>query len=302
MILGLLYVSFVVEDLNPTRRAFRDLFGLPSERMDPDPFLGTRRGARIPFPNACWLYLMEPSSPQSLIGKHLERKGPGLERVAFLSDEVEAEFARVRAQGVPLADEALVDTPVGKRFVVPPECVSGVAVEILEPRSSLWEPCPSTRTSGVLGFQHIGVGVKNLDVTSRQFQDLFGLEPRDLRTDQHDGEQRDVIIVPGNDRLWLHIVESWGPTARVTQFVQEKGEGLEHLCIEVEDIREAVKRVTGAGVPLYEHKIFTNRPDGFEAFVYPEHTTGVTVELIEPYPTSRGYRERRPPARCCPWA
>jgi catechol 2,3-dioxygenase-like lactoylglutathione lyase family enzyme len=121
-----------------------------------------------------------------------------------------------------------------------------------------------------------------------------------LRTDQHDGKQRDVMVVPGNDRLWIHIVESWGPTERVTKFVQEKGEGLEHLCIEVEDIREAVKRVTAAGVPLYEHKIFTNRPDGFEAFVYPEHTTGVTVELIEPYPTSRGYRERRPPARCCP--
>lgn len=302
MILGLLYVSFVVEDLNQARRAFRDLFALPSERMDPDPFLGTRRGARIPFPNACWLYLMEPSSSESLIAKYFERKGPGLERVAFLSDEVETEFARVRAQGIPLTDDALADTPVGRRFVVPPEYVSGVAVEVLEPHPGLWTPCPSSDISGVLGLQHIGLGVKDLDITSKQFRDLFGLEPKDLRTDQHDGEQRDVMVVPGNDRLWLHIVESWGPGARVTKFVQEKGEGLEHLCIEVEDIRQAVKRVTAAGVPLYEHKIFTNRPDGFEAFIYPEYTTGVTVELIEPYPASRGYRERRLSARCCPCA
>ena len=30
-----------------------------------------------------------------------------------------------------------------------------------------------------------------------------------------------------------------------------------------------------------------------EAFIYPEHSSGVTIELIEPYPTSRGYRPRR---------
>ncbi len=70
------------------------------------------------------------------------------------------------------------------------------------------------------------------------------------------------------------------------------GEGLEHICIEVDDIREAVKRVTGTGTPFFDHKIFTNRPDGFEAFVYPEYSTGVTVELIEPYGTSREYRLR----------
>jgi hypothetical protein len=119
------------------------------------------------------------------------------------------------------------------------------------------------------------------------------LHARDLRTDQHGGEQKDVMIEPGNDRLWLHVTESWGENARVRQFLDEKGEGLEHLCIEVADIREAVLRVTGQGVPIFDHKIFTNRPDGFEAFVYPEHTTGVTIELIEPYPTSRGYRPRK---------
>ncbi len=299
MILGLLYVGFVVENLDRTRRVFRELFGLPSQRVEPDPFLGTRRGARVAFPNTCWLYLMEPSSSPSLIARYFEQKGPGLERVAFLSDEVEAELARVRARGVPLADDALADTPVGRRFVVPPEYVSGVAVEILEPRAGCWEFCAPPNLSGVLGLQHIGVGVKDLEAAAQAFQDLFDLEPRELRTDQHEGEQKDIIVAPGNDRLWLHVVQSWGPTARVTKFVQEKGEGLEHLCIEVEDIREAVKRVTAAGVPIYENKIFTNRPDGFEAFVYPEHTTGVTVELIEPYPTSRGYRERRPHPRCC---
>jgi len=299
MILGLLYVGFVVENMDRTRRTFKELFGLPSERLAPDPFLGTKNGARIAFPNDCWLYLMEPRQGDSHIARYMREKGVGLERVAFLSDEVEAEFERVREGGVPLGDDALKDTPIGRRFVVPPEHVSGVAVEVLEPNEGSWVFNAPANISGILGLQHIGIAVRDLAATSKVFQRLFDLEPRDLRTDQHEGEQTDAMLVPGNDRLWFHVVQSWGQRARVHKFLEEKGEGLEHLCFEVDDIRQAVRRVTEAGVPLYDNKIFTNRPDGFEAFVYPEHTTGITVELIEPYPTSRGYRERKP---LLPWS
>ena len=90
MILKLLYVGFAVENVDRTRRTFRDLFGLPGERVDPDPFLGTDRGARIAFPNECWLYLMQSRQPESHIYKYMQQRGPGLERVAFLTDDIEA--------------------------------------------------------------------------------------------------------------------------------------------------------------------------------------------------------------------
>jgi len=295
MILSLLYVGFVVEDADRTRRTFKELFGLRSERLAPDPFLGTEKGARIAFPNDCWLYLMQPRQGDSLVATYLKEKGPGLERVAFLSDEVEAELERVRKKGVPLKATALKDTPEGRRFVVPPEYVAGVAVEVVQPNEGIWDFGAPANISGILGLQHVGMAVRDLEATGEIFRELFDLEPRDLRTDQHGGEQRDVMIPSGNDRLWLHVTQSWGVNARVRRFLDQKGEGLEHLCFEVADIRQAVRRVTQAGVPLYQDKILTNRPDGLEAFVYPEHTTGVTIELIEPYPTSRGYRECKPP-------
>jgi catechol 2,3-dioxygenase-like lactoylglutathione lyase family enzyme len=293
MILKLLYVGFVVENVDRTRRTFRDLFGLPGERVDPDPFLGTDRGVRIAFPNECWLYLMQSRQPESHIYQYMQQRGPGLERVAFLTDDIEAEFDRVQKGGVRLDEEALVDTPSGYRFVVPSEYVSGVTVELFQPAAGHWVFDAPANISGVLSLQHIGVAVRDLETTCKTFGQLFDLRANDLRSDQHGGEQKDVMVEPGNDRLWLHVTQSWGENARVREFLEQKGEGLEHLCIEVDDIREAVKRVNLAGVPFFNHKIFTNRPDGFEAFVYPEHSTGVTIELIEPYPTSRGYRERR---------
>jgi catechol 2,3-dioxygenase-like lactoylglutathione lyase family enzyme len=292
MILQLLYVGFAVESVDCTRRTFRRLFGLPGERMEADTFLGTDKGARIAFPNECWLYVMESSQPQSPIHQFLEARGPGLERVAFLTDDIAAELDRVRRAGVKLSDDAVIDTPTGRRFAVPAEYVSGITVELVQPSAGDWDFQAPPSISGVLGLQHIGVATRDLEATCTAFARMFDLQPRDLRTDQHGGDQKDVMIEPGNDRLWLHVTESWGENARVRQFLDEKGDGLEHLCIEVDDIREAVNRVTGAGVRFFQDKIFTNRPDGFEAFAYPEFTTGVTVELIEPYPTSRGYRPR----------
>ena len=241
MICGLLYVGFAVESVDATRRAFKRLFGLPGERLPADPFLGTDKGARLAFPNECWLYVMESRQPDSPVRQFVDRRGPGLERVAFLSDDIEAEFQRVQQAGVPLNDTDLVDTPSGRRFFVPGEFVSGVGVEVIQPAPGAWEFDAPANISGVLGLQHIGVAVRDIDATCDAFARLFDLQPGELRTDQHGGEQKDVMIEPGNDRLWLHVTQSWGENARVRQFLDEKGEGLEHLCIEVDDIRHAVQ-------------------------------------------------------------
>jgi len=293
MIVSLLYVGFAVHNVDATRRAFRDLIGLPGNSLEPDPYLGADKLARIPFPNGCWLCVMESEKPESPVRRFLDRRGPGLERVAFCSDDIEAEFARVQQAGVPLADGALLDTPWDRRFVVPPEYLNGVTAQVVQPKPATWVHDAPPNISGVLGLQHIGVAVRDIGAACAAFGRLLDLRAHALRTDQHGGEQKDAMIEPGNDRLWLHVTESWGENARVRHFLDEKGEGLEHLCIEVADIREAVQRVTGRDVPIHEYKIFTNRPDGFEAFVYPEHSTGVTIELIEPYPTSRGYRPQK---------
>lgn len=293
MIVRLKHVGFIVENVNETRRVFRDLIGLESTAGGPDPLIGVDKSAWIPFPNECYLYAMQSSDPNSPVYRYLEERGPGLERIAFLTDDIEEDYARIRDAGVPLESDAIAHTAGGDRLIVPGEYVSGVTVELIQPSEVVYAFEGLPNRAGVLGLQHIGVAVRNLEAAAGQFKTLFDLEIRDVRTDQHGGKQKDAMIEPGNDRLWLHLTESWGENCRVREFMEEKGPGLEHLCIEVRDIREAVVRVTTRGVPFYDHKIFTNREDGFEAFLYPEHTTGVTIELIEPYPTSRGYRPRK---------
>lgn len=131
----------------------------------------------------------------------------------------------------------------------------------------------------LLRVQHIGICVHDLHDACGRFQRVFGLEARDFRDDQGGGYQLDARILLGNE-CWLHLVQNWNPESRVNRFLREKGEGLEHIAIETDDIEADVARLRKAGVPIFQDKIF-DANDGFEAFVYPDQLPGLTIELIQ---------------------
>ena len=93
--------------------------------------------------------------------------------------------------------------------------------------------------------------------------------------------QLDARILLGNE-CWLHLVENWNPESRVNQFLQGKGEGLEHISLETDDIEGDVEHLREIGVPIFEDKIF-DANDGYEAFGFPDQLPGLTADLMPPH-------------------
>jgi len=139
----------------------------------------------------------------------------------------------------------------------------------------------------IIRVQHLGMAVRDMHAACEQLEKVFGLKCRDFRDDQGRGMQYDSRMLLGND-CWLHIVQNWNPEARVYQFLEKHGEGLEHIALESDDIEADVQHLRDIGVPIYQDKIF-DAADGFEAFVYPDQTHGLTVELIQPHAHSWTY-------------
>lgn len=291
MIVGLHHIGLVVESLADACATWEVLLGLKAQDYRSNQGKGFQLDARVMIPNGCWLHLVQNWNPESRVNQHLRAHGEGLEHIALQTDDIEADVAHLREIGVPVFQDTIFNAADGfEAFVYPADAI-GFTVELIQPHPTSWQHDASQVTNpNVLGLQHIGVAVKDMDSAVTRFDRLFGLKATNLRTDQHEGSQADMMIEPGNPYMWLHLVEAHDPEHRVAQYAAKHGEGLEHLCIEFRDIRHAVKRVRAAGVPLYRNKIYLDREDGFEAFIYPEHLHGVTVELIEPYETSRGYR------------
>jgi methylmalonyl-CoA/ethylmalonyl-CoA epimerase len=139
----------------------------------------------------------------------------------------------------------------------------------------------------IVRLQHIGIVVKDFTKAWNRFDQILGMRTRDFRNDQSKGMQHDARVLLG-DGCWIHVVFNWNPETRVYRFLEEQGEGLEHIAIETDDIEKDVERLRDQNIPIFEDNIF-DANDGYEAFVYPENGIGFTVELIQPHASSWNY-------------
>ncbi len=83
------------------------------------------------------LELLEPTEPDSPVGKFLAKRGPGIHHLCIQVDDIESALARFKAAGLNLINETPVIGAGGHRVAfVHPKSTSGVLLELLEPKSA----------------------------------------------------------------------------------------------------------------------------------------------------------------------
>jgi 4-hydroxyphenylpyruvate dioxygenase-like putative hemolysin len=285
------HIGLAVRDMHATCERFDRLFGLKCQDFRDDQGRGMQYDSRILLGNDCWLHVVQNWNPEARVYQFLERQGEGLEHIALESDDIEADVQRVRDAGVPLYQDKVFDAPDGYEAFVYPEYNSGITVELIQPHATSWnypqQTGPVSDKMGLIRLQHIGVVVQDQGAACQLFEKLFGLGCRDFRDDQGKGMQYDSRILLGNE-CWLHVVQNWNPESRVSKFLAEKGEGLEHLALQTTSIEADVQHLRDIDVPVFQDKVF-DANDGYESFVYGQHNSGVTVELIQPHAHSWDY-------------
>jgi lactoylglutathione lyase/methylmalonyl-CoA/ethylmalonyl-CoA epimerase len=66
----------------------------------------------------------------------------------------------------------------------------------------------------------------------------------------------------------------------VAKFIERRGEGIHHICIEVDNTDEELKSLAGKGVELID-KVGRKGLAGKVGFLHPRATGGVLVELAQ---------------------
>jgi len=124
---------------------------------------------------------------------------------------------------------------------------------------------------------HIAVLVKSLDETLRLYEDLFGAKAGKIETVAEQGVKATMLDVGGSTQL--EILEPL-PGSNMAKTLEKRGEGLHHVCFEVDNINQELDSLASKGVELIDKKARRGL-EGMVAFIHPKSLKGVLVELCE---------------------
>ena len=131
------HVGVAVPDLDEAIAFYRDTLGLELAHDEVNEAQGTHEAMmRAPGDDGTGaaLQLLAPLSPDSTIGKFLDRKGPGLQQLAYRVTDVEAAMEALRAKGLRvLYEKPARGTSNSRVNFVHPKDAGGVLIELVEP-------------------------------------------------------------------------------------------------------------------------------------------------------------------------
>lgn len=126
------------------------------------------------------------------------------------------------------------------------------------------------------GLDHVAIAVKDLEEAVKYYVEVLGFAPPELE-EVADQQVRTAIFGHGVGRIELICPTS--ADAPVAKFLEKRGEGLHHICVEVTDIDAALRDLKAKGAKLIDETPRIGAGGARIAFVHPKGAHGVLTEL-----------------------
>ncbi|MBI5576502.1 MAG: methylmalonyl-CoA epimerase [Deltaproteobacteria bacterium] len=127
-------------------------------------------------------------------------------------------------------------------------------------------------------IQHIGVAVRKLDDAVPYYRDVLGLP---LVGIEEVAEQKIRAAVFRVGESTIEVIESTTPDGPVGKFLEKNGEGIHHLCFQVDDASAALAHAKGKGVRLIDEAPRAGVHGMKIGFLHPKSTFGVLTEFAQ---------------------
>lgn len=124
--------------------------------------------------------------------------------------------------------------------------------------------------------EHIAIAVDSIKQSLGLMRDTFGLE---LEYEEQIGSTRLAMLPVGE--TYIELLEGQGPDSGVTEWINEKGTGLFHICFEVEDIESAIAELKAKNVGLQTDTWRTGHGGSKIIFLDPKSTGNCVIELAQ---------------------
>ncbi|MEZ0581106.1 methylmalonyl-CoA epimerase [Nocardioides sp. MH1] len=128
------HVGIAVPDLDEAIAFYTETYGMTVAHEETNEEQGVREAmVRVGDTDSC-IQLLAPLTPESTIGKFLDRSGPGLQQLAYRVADIDAVSATLRERGLRLLyEEPKRGTSNSRVNFIHPKDAGGVLVELVEP-------------------------------------------------------------------------------------------------------------------------------------------------------------------------
>jgi methylmalonyl-CoA/ethylmalonyl-CoA epimerase len=130
----------------------------------------------------------------------------------------------------------------------------------------------------MLKIEHIGIAVKDIEISNKLFQKLLGVSSYKEETVKSENVKTSFFQI-GESKI--ELIASLDQEGVIAKFIDKKGEGVHHIAYEVEDIRIEMARLKKEGFILLSDEPKKGADNKLICFVHPKTTNGILVELCQ---------------------
>lgn len=130
-------------------------------------------------------------------------------------------------------------------------------------------------------LNHIGIAVESIAAVLPVYE-LMGLNV--LKRESVPSEQVNVAFLDSGE-CHLELLEATSDESPIAKFIQKRGPGIHHVCLEVKNLPEMLQKLEAEGVHLIDKTPRAGANNKRVAFIHPKATGGVLIELSEDWPS-----------------
>lgn len=223
--------------------------------------------------------VISPDGPDSFVQKFLDGQGPGLHHITAEVHDIDEAAAEMDRLGMkPLG--GITFDGMWRLTYIHPRDSGGILWQLFVPKV-LPEEVDRNAGGGVVDLQrvdHVSMAVANLDRQIEWQQRVFGMEVDGRWEDEQLGYNGCVMTIPGS-LLKFEMMEPSRPGSFVQKFIDQRGEGMHHICCEVASVDAAAAALRAEGIEPFGgvQQNFWKK----HTFLHPKDGGGVLFQLFE---------------------
>lgn len=127
-------------------------------------------------------------------------------------------------------------------------------------------------------INHVAILVENIEETLHFWRDALGLE---LAHVEDVPDQEAVVAFFPVGEAEVELVKPTTEDSGISRYLEKRGPGVHHICFEVDDIDTCLEKLKSKEIRLINEQAVVGTGGKKIAFIHPESTHGVLVELYE---------------------